>query len=160
MTICPALIISRKTNRNSLSFGSCSLGSMVLMTRLFRHVCEVVLFMESAQEVLRYSNYLMRLSIIHSKNGFFGNFRRFFVKCRFLGQFKLSWAPNSSKPRNLRGAFRRGVLLIVYSNFQEKKRIFKTYLKPKTVKKSTFLEILGGQMGGIGGCGGTCPSNS
>ena len=80
----------------------------------------------------------MGLSSDHSPIGDFGHFQPFYGKCQILGQFRAVMSPKQLQTPELKRVIWAGGASDAIIEFSKKKRIFKTCLKQKTVKKMKF----------------------
>ena len=114
---------------------------MVLLTRLFHHVSEVVYVSEQRDKVLRYSKNVEGMSSVDSPNEDLGQFRPIYGNCRFLGQFKTLMRPQLLQMAELKTGIYVGGASDVEFKFPIKKTPLKTCMKPKSVKKIEIFSI-------------------
>ena len=133
---------------------------LILLTRLFHHVSEVVYVSEQRDEVLRYSKNVEGMSSVDSPNADLGQFRPFFGNCRFLGQFKPLVRPQQLQMAELKTGINGGGASDVIFEFPIKKNTFENMYEAKNSEKNEIFSIFsnfGGQDWGLRGLRGHVP---
>ena len=96
---------------------------LILFTRLFHHVSEVVFVSMPRDEVLRYSKNVEGMSSVDSPNADLAQFRPFFGNCRFLGLFKTLVRPQQLQMAELKTGIYGGGASDVIFKFPIKKHL-------------------------------------
>ena len=108
---------------------------LILLTRLFHHVSEVVYVSEQRDEVLRYSKNVEGMSSVDSPNADLAQFRPFFGNCRFLGLFKTLVRPQQLQMAELKTGIYGGGASDVIFEFPIKKNTFENMYEAKNSEK-------------------------